>query len=58
MYEDAFISWLITVESDVEEARADIEDRFDQLLIRLKLDDEDEKIPFLKEFLFTDFDPL
>lgn len=58
MNEEHFVSWFATVESDCEEARADIDERFEQLLTRLELPFDDEKVELLRDFLFNGYEPL
>lgn len=55
--ESRFYEWFVTVESDCEEAREDINTRFDELLVRLDIDEDDEKIPLLRDFLFNSYEP-
>ena len=58
MTEDQFIEWFVQYESDCEEARADCEDRFDRLLIRVGMDHDDPRVPMLRDFLFNDYEPI
>lgn len=57
MNESRFYEWFIQYESDCEEAREDINNRFDDLLVRLNLDADDEKIDLLRDFLFNSYEP-
>lgn len=58
MNEEHFIEWFAQYQSDCEEARADIEERLDELLLRTELEFDDPKVAFLRDYLFTDYQPL
>lgn len=55
--ESRFLEWFVAYESDCEEARADIDERFEQLLDRLELPFDDEKVELLRDFLFNGYEP-
>lgn len=58
MHESEFISWFATAQSDCEEAKEEVNELFEKLLTRLDLNFDDDKIPLLRDFLFTDYEPL
>ncbi len=58
MTEIKFIEWFARFESDCEEARADMDERFERLLKRTGLAYDDPRIPYLRDFLFNDYEPI
>ncbi len=58
MHEDQFIEWFAQYESDCEEAKADIEERYEKLLYRTHLKDDDARAIYLRDYLFSDYSPL
>jgi hypothetical protein len=58
MSEDQFIEWFVQNEGDIVEAREDLWDRFELLLERVELSQDDWKVDYLRRFLFEDYEPI
>jgi ferritin len=58
MNEERFLTWFIANQSDLEEARADIEEILDKLNRRLRLTDDSPQQELLHEYLFNGYEPL
>jgi ferritin len=58
MNEERFLTWFIANQSDLEEARADIEEIIDKLNRRLRLTDDSPQQELLHEYLFNGYEPL
>lgn len=57
MDEIRFLEWYVENESDMEEARADIDARVTELLTRLDIRREDPKVEWIEKYLFENYDP-
>ncbi len=58
MNEERFLTWFIANQSDLEEARAEIEEITERLFRRLCLSDEAPQHELLHEYLFNGYEPL
>lgn len=58
MNEERFLTWFIANQSDLEEARADIEEIIDKLNQRLRLTSDSPQQELLHEYLFNGYEPL
>lgn len=57
MDEIRFLEWYVEYESDMEEARADIDERVSTLLERVGVRRNDPKVEWIEKYLFENYDP-
>ena len=57
MDEIRFLEWYVAHESDMEEARADIDNRVETLLERVEVRRGDPKVEWIERYLFENYDP-
>jgi hypothetical protein len=57
MDEIRFLTWYVAHESDMEEARADIDNRVETLLERVEVRRGDPKVEWIERYLFENYDP-
>jgi hypothetical protein len=57
MDEIRFLEWYVEHESDMEEARADIDERVSDLLERVGVRRGDAKVEWIEKYLFENYDP-
>lgn len=58
MDEIRFLEWYAEHESDMEEARADIDDRVEQLLERVEVRRGSPLVEWIEKYLFENYDPI
>jgi hypothetical protein len=58
MNEERFLTWFIANQSDLEEARADVEEILENVYRRLKLTEDSPQVELLHEYLFNGYEPL
>lgn len=56
--EEDFVLWLAEHASDCEEALADIAERYERLLQRVELNADDPMSDYLRDYLFSEFQPV
>lgn len=56
--EDRFLDWFVKYESECGEFREEIADQYERFITKRGMRSGDPREPFLRDFLFGDYEPL